>query len=43
MRGSAGKTVAHGMNKLGGHYGRDGLGGKQLMEDRGWEENSQWR
>ena len=41
MRGSAGKTAACGRNKLGGHYGRDGLGGQQLMVDIGWEESSQ--
>ena len=43
MRGSAGKTAARGRNKLGGHYGRDGLGGQQLMVDIGWEDSSQER
>ena len=40
MRRSAGKTAARGRNKLGGPYGRDGLGGQQLMEDKSWEDNS---
>ena len=41
MRGSAGKTAVCGRNKLGGHYGRAGLGKQQLTVDIGWEESSQ--